>query len=290
MDEFIPLQQSSLLILDYWWSLWTNDSVLLLSHPIWQALSIRDTAGPGPFTVFVPHTKVLNSDQRVSKKAVSFQMQPPCSAASQFLCILLQVRGWLAKGVMAQILRYHIVGCASLLYSDLTTLTNITSLQGDAIQISYVQVTWWRRGMGLNRLGSFSLFQKWNVSLPSPMHENKCSIKKKKSKKCLFSQNVQYLSAMLTLELCQPCFESSFTLQLWGLVPLFSMLARGSLLKPLLVAHKDTISKKFGSSLTIQQEPTENIFNCLFRTLCIWTIKLKLYPVMLLVQMAWFMS
>ncbi|XP_042746083.1 stabilin-2 [Lagopus leucura] len=78
-----------------------------------EALSIRDTAGPGPFTVFIPHTKVLNSDQRV--------------------------RGWLAKGVMAQILRYHIVGCASLLYSDLTTLTNITSLQGDAIQISYVQ-------------------------------------------------------------------------------------------------------------------------------------------------------
>uniref|UniRef100_A0A803XTH5 Stabilin 2 n=1 Tax=Meleagris gallopavo TaxID=9103 RepID=A0A803XTH5_MELGA len=77
------------------------------------ALSIRDTADPGPFTVFVPHTKVLNSDQRV--------------------------RGWLAKGVMAQILRYHIVGCASLLHSDLTTVTNITSLHGDPIQISYAQ-------------------------------------------------------------------------------------------------------------------------------------------------------
>uniref|UniRef100_A0A8C9EHP5 Stabilin 2 n=1 Tax=Pavo cristatus TaxID=9049 RepID=A0A8C9EHP5_PAVCR len=77
----------------------------------------KDIAGPGPFTVFVPHTNVLNSDQRVSKK----------------------VRGWLAKGVMAQILRYHMVGCASLLHSDLTTLTNVTSLHGDRIQISYAQ-------------------------------------------------------------------------------------------------------------------------------------------------------
>ncbi|POI35713.1 hypothetical protein CIB84_000535 [Bambusicola thoracicus] len=78
-----------------------------------EALSIRDIAGPGPFTVFVPHKNVLNNDQRV--------------------------RGWLAKGVLAQILRYHMVGCASLLHSDLTTLTNVTSLHGDPIQISYVQ-------------------------------------------------------------------------------------------------------------------------------------------------------
>ena len=42
---------------------------------------------------------------------------------------------------MAQVLRYHMVSCASLLYSDLTTITNITSLQGDPIHISYSQVT-----------------------------------------------------------------------------------------------------------------------------------------------------
>uniref|UniRef100_A0A8D0G0U6 Stabilin 2 n=1 Tax=Strix occidentalis caurina TaxID=311401 RepID=A0A8D0G0U6_STROC len=78
-----------------------------------QALSIRDIAGPGPFTLFVPHTDVLNSDSRV--------------------------KDWIAKGVMAQVLRYHMVSCASLLYSDLTTITNITSLQGDPIHISYSQ-------------------------------------------------------------------------------------------------------------------------------------------------------
>ncbi|NXG74562.1 STAB2 protein, partial [Baryphthengus martii] len=78
-----------------------------------EALSIRDLAGPGPFTLFVPHTGVLNSDVRI--------------------------KDWIAKGVMAQVLRYHMVGCASLLYSDLTAITNITSLHGDPIHISYSQ-------------------------------------------------------------------------------------------------------------------------------------------------------
>uniref|UniRef100_H0ZLX1 Stabilin 2 n=1 Tax=Taeniopygia guttata TaxID=59729 RepID=H0ZLX1_TAEGU len=77
------------------------------------ALSIRDISGPGPFTLFVPHTDVLNSDPRV--------------------------KDWVAKGVMAQVLRYHVVGCASLLYKDLAAITNVTSLQGDLIHISYSQ-------------------------------------------------------------------------------------------------------------------------------------------------------
>uniref|UniRef100_A0A8C3TSH7 Stabilin 2 n=1 Tax=Catharus ustulatus TaxID=91951 RepID=A0A8C3TSH7_CATUS len=77
------------------------------------ALSVRDISGPGPFTLFVPHTDILNSDPRV--------------------------KDWIAKGVMAQVLRYHMVGCASLLYKDLTAITNITSLQGEQIHISYSQ-------------------------------------------------------------------------------------------------------------------------------------------------------
>ncbi|NXR50836.1 STAB2 protein, partial [Hippolais icterina] len=78
-----------------------------------EALSIRDISGPGPFTLFVPHTDILSSDPRV--------------------------KDWIAKGVMAQVLRYHMVGCANLLYKDLTTITNITSLHGDIIHISYSQ-------------------------------------------------------------------------------------------------------------------------------------------------------
>ncbi|NWT09826.1 STAB2 protein, partial [Vireo altiloquus] len=78
-----------------------------------EALSITDITGPGPFTLFVPHTDVLNSDP--------------------------QVKEWIAKGVMAQVLRYHMVGCANLLYKDLTAITNLTSLHGDLIHISYSQ-------------------------------------------------------------------------------------------------------------------------------------------------------
>ncbi|KAM9276323.1 stabilin-2 [Cariama cristata] len=78
-----------------------------------EAFSITDIAGPGPFTLFVPHTDVLNSDPRV--------------------------KDWVAKGVMAQVLRYHMVGCASLLYNDLIKIINITSLHGDLLHISYSQ-------------------------------------------------------------------------------------------------------------------------------------------------------
>ncbi|RMC03028.1 hypothetical protein DUI87_20221 [Hirundo rustica rustica] len=78
-----------------------------------EALSIRDISGPGPFTLFVPRSDLLYSDPRV--------------------------RDWISKGVMAQVLRYHMVGCANLLYKDLTAITNITSLHGDPIHISYSQ-------------------------------------------------------------------------------------------------------------------------------------------------------
>uniref|UniRef100_A0A8C5IYW2 Stabilin 2 n=1 Tax=Junco hyemalis TaxID=40217 RepID=A0A8C5IYW2_JUNHY len=70
---------------------------------------------------------------------MSFSPQMPCPAASQPLHCPLQVKDWTAKGVLAQVLRYHMVACASLLYKDLTAITNITSLQGDLIHISYSQ-------------------------------------------------------------------------------------------------------------------------------------------------------
>lgn len=73
--------------------------------------------------------------------ATSFLLQMPLSAASQLLHFPLQVKDWIAKGVMAQVLRYHMVGCANLLYKDLTAITNVTSLHGDLIHISYSQVT-----------------------------------------------------------------------------------------------------------------------------------------------------
>uniref|UniRef100_A0A8C0ZCR6 Stabilin 2 n=1 Tax=Cyanistes caeruleus TaxID=156563 RepID=A0A8C0ZCR6_CYACU len=68
-----------------------------------------------------------------------FLLQKSCSASSQPLHSPLQVKEWIAKGVMAQVLRHHMVGCANLLYKDLTAISNITSLHGDPIHISYSQ-------------------------------------------------------------------------------------------------------------------------------------------------------
>ncbi|EMP23972.1 Stabilin-2 [Chelonia mydas] len=80
---------------------------------IYQALALKDIAGSGPFTVFAPNTEAFNSEPKI--------------------------KDWILNGVMPQILRYHMVGCAGLLYNDLTTITNVTSLQGDPIQVTFSQ-------------------------------------------------------------------------------------------------------------------------------------------------------
>ncbi|XP_028673278.2 stabilin-2 [Erpetoichthys calabaricus] len=74
---------------------------------------VKDLSGEGPFTVFIP-------------------------TADAFRTSLL-VKQWAAKGLLSQVLRYHIVGCMQLDISDLITPINITTLQGEMIQISYSQ-------------------------------------------------------------------------------------------------------------------------------------------------------
>uniref|UniRef100_A0A674K483 Stabilin 2 n=1 Tax=Terrapene triunguis TaxID=2587831 RepID=A0A674K483_9SAUR len=78
-----------------------------------KALALKDIAGSGPFTVFAPSKEAFNSEPKIKE--------------------------WIVNGVMPQILRYHVVGCAGLLYNDLTTITNVTSLQGDPIQVTFSQ-------------------------------------------------------------------------------------------------------------------------------------------------------
>lgn len=105
---------------------------------------------------------------------MSFLLQMHCPAASQPLHSPLQVKEWIAKGVMPQVLRYHMVGCANLLYNDLTAITNITSLHGDLIHISYSQVT--KHGeTGAEQYNSLLPFTFLKTSMvPSPlMHKNK---------------------------------------------------------------------------------------------------------------------
>uniref|UniRef100_A0A8D0G4I7 Stabilin 2 n=1 Tax=Sphenodon punctatus TaxID=8508 RepID=A0A8D0G4I7_SPHPU len=80
---------------------------------IFQSLAVGDIAGSGPYTVFIPNTEAFNSEPKT--------------------------KAWTANGVMPQILRYHMVGCAGLLYNDLTSLTNVTTLQGNPIRITVSQ-------------------------------------------------------------------------------------------------------------------------------------------------------
>lgn len=73
---------------------------------------VRDMADVGPFTVFVPIREALQSEIQVD---------------------------WITKGMMPQILRYHIVSCTGLLYNDLMTDKTVTTLQGDQIKITFSQ-------------------------------------------------------------------------------------------------------------------------------------------------------
>ncbi|KAG8138247.1 hypothetical protein E2320_004156 [Naja naja] len=77
--------------------------------------SLRDITGTGPFTLFAPTNDALLTD--------------------------LQITNWVSKGVMPQILRYHIVSCAGLLYNDLTSDKTVITLQGEPLKITFAQNT-----------------------------------------------------------------------------------------------------------------------------------------------------
>ncbi|XP_033017703.1 stabilin-2 [Lacerta agilis] len=74
---------------------------------------INDIVGAGPFTVFAP--------------------------INQAYLNLPKVHDWNLKGWMPQVLRYHIVGCAGLLYSDMTSDKTVTTLHGDQLKITFSQ-------------------------------------------------------------------------------------------------------------------------------------------------------
>nr|XP_056702547.1 stabilin-2 [Euleptes europaea] len=76
-----------------------------------QDAGVQDLEGAGPFTVFVPLRKAVQS----------------------------KTYDWVKNGVMPQILRYHIVACRALLYYDLTTDKNVTTLQGEQLKITFSQ-------------------------------------------------------------------------------------------------------------------------------------------------------
>ncbi|KAM6216453.1 stabilin-2 [Rhynchocyon petersi] len=76
---------------------------------------VRDLAGPGPFTVFIPLSAAFIDDTRF--------------------------KDWDKEGVIPQVLRYHVIACHQLLLENLKLTPNVTSLQGESIVISVSQDT-----------------------------------------------------------------------------------------------------------------------------------------------------
>ncbi|KAG8439430.1 hypothetical protein GDO86_005587 [Hymenochirus boettgeri] len=72
-----------------------------------------DLGGPGPFTVFVPSTDAFSGDPRTKE--------------------------WQLKGVMEQVLLYHIVSCTQLTKDDLLSTTIVSSLQGESLRFTFSQ-------------------------------------------------------------------------------------------------------------------------------------------------------
>ncbi|XP_020660055.3 stabilin-2 [Pogona vitticeps] len=75
--------------------------------------AVRDIAGSGPFTVFAPSREAFLAE--------------------------LKVNDWFSKGIMPQILRYHMVSCTGLLYNDLTSDKTVTTLHGEQLTITFAQ-------------------------------------------------------------------------------------------------------------------------------------------------------
>ncbi|MGH0147096.1 UNVERIFIED_CONTAM: hypothetical protein FKN15_021979 [Acipenser sinensis] len=80
---------------------------------VYKANVVRDLAGQGPFTVFVPSSDAFKNEANIKQ--------------------------WDTRGLMPQILRYHMVACSQLQLSELNKTKTVTTLQGELITISYSQ-------------------------------------------------------------------------------------------------------------------------------------------------------
>ncbi|MGH0148080.1 UNVERIFIED_CONTAM: hypothetical protein FKN15_012026 [Acipenser sinensis] len=81
---------------------------------VYKANVVRDLAGQGPFTVFVPSSDAFKNEANIKQ--------------------------WDTRGLMPQILRYHMVACSQLQLSELNKTKTVTTLQGELITISYSQI------------------------------------------------------------------------------------------------------------------------------------------------------
>ncbi|XP_053809782.1 stabilin-1 [Vidua chalybeata] len=75
-----------------------------------QAESIKELSGAGPFTVFIPQTDFIGNTTVFEE--------------------------WKSRGLLRDLLRYHMVGCQKLLSSDLEGQVSLTSLSGHKMKIT----------------------------------------------------------------------------------------------------------------------------------------------------------
>ncbi|XP_063303278.1 stabilin-2 [Pelobates fuscus] len=75
-----------------------------------QSSSLNELSGSGPFTVFAPTSDAFKREPRTKE--------------------------WIDNGIMDQVLLYHIVHCAQVPREDLTSLSKVTSLQGESLKIA----------------------------------------------------------------------------------------------------------------------------------------------------------
>ncbi|XP_053156108.1 stabilin-1 [Hemicordylus capensis] len=93
-----------------WEELSEKDAASTFFHYV-QAHNVIEIKGSGSYTVFVPHVNSLQND------------------TSTYL-------EWRKKGLIKDLLRYHMVSCLSLQSDDLESLDSITALSGHTIRIS----------------------------------------------------------------------------------------------------------------------------------------------------------
>ncbi|POI31311.1 hypothetical protein CIB84_004938, partial [Bambusicola thoracicus] len=77
---------------------------------VYQAEKNKELSGAGPFTVFVPRADFIGNSTTFEE--------------------------WKSRGLLQELLRYHMVGCQKLLLSDLEAQESITSLSGHMIKIT----------------------------------------------------------------------------------------------------------------------------------------------------------
>ncbi|NXU52032.1 STAB1 protein, partial [Turnix velox] len=75
-----------------------------------QSERIKELSGAGPFTVFVPQADSIGNRTTFEE--------------------------WRSRGLLRDVLRYHMVGCQKLLFSDLEAQESVTSLSGHKINIT----------------------------------------------------------------------------------------------------------------------------------------------------------